>query len=65
MEGRLYTAEEIAQLLRVSKQFIYNLSNMRLPAHRRLPSIKIGRLLRFQYNDVLSYFENQGSHTKH
>ena len=54
-----YTAEEIAKILKVSKQWIYNLSNSKLPITTRLPYKRIGRLKRFKIDDVLTYFENR------
>ena len=56
---KFYTAEEIAQILKVSKQFIYNISNSKLPITVRLPYKRIGRLKRFKIDDVLEYFENR------
>ena len=53
-----YTAEELSQLLKVSKQFIYNCASSKLPVSQRLPSIKIGRLKRFRLDEVLKYFED-------
>jgi excisionase family DNA binding protein len=53
----LLTAEELAERLKVSKQWIYNLSNPKLPIGIRLPSKKVGRLRRYYYNEVLRYFE--------
>ena len=61
MDDSLCTAEEIARLLKVSKQFVYNLSNPHIPMSRRLPSVKIGRLRRFRYKDVLEYFTDRES----
>ncbi len=55
---RFYTAEEIAKILKVSKQWIYNLSNSKLPITNRLPYKRIGRLKRFNIDDVLVYFED-------
>ena len=55
----LLTADEIARLLKVSTQLIYNLSSLKLPVSQRLPSLKIGRLRRFKYEEVLQYFEDR------
>ena len=54
-----YTAEEIAKILKVSKQWIYNLSNSKLPITNRLPYKRIGKLKRFKIEDVLEYFEHR------
>jgi len=59
VEHTLYTAHEIAERLKVTPQFIYNLSNSRLPVSQRLPSIRIGRLRRFRFEDVVRYFEDR------
>ncbi len=59
---KFYTAEEIAKILKVSKQWIYNLSNSKLPITNRLPCKKIGRLKRFNIEDVLTYFEDHGDY---
>ncbi len=59
---KFYTAEEIAKILKVSKQWIYNLSNSKLPITNRLPCKKIGRLKRFNLEDVLTYFEDHGDY---
>jgi excisionase family DNA binding protein len=56
----LLTFEELAERLKVSKQFLYNLSSPRNPAYRRIPSIKVGKLRRFNYKTVIEYFQNQG-----
>lgn len=58
-DERFYTAEEIAKILKVSKQMIYNLSSSKLPMANRLPYKRIGRLKRFKIDDVLTYFENR------
>ena len=58
-DDKFYTAEEIAQILKVSKQFIYNISNSKLPITNRLQCKKIGRLKRFKMEDVFEYFENR------
>ena len=55
---KFYTAEEIAKILKVSKQWIYNLSNSKLNITKRLPYKKFGRLKRFNIEDVLTYFED-------
>ncbi len=60
-DEKFYTAEEIAKILKVSKQWIYNLSNSKIPIASRLPSTKIGRLKRFKIEDVIVYFENQNN----
>ena len=59
MDDSLCTAEEIAQILKVSKQFVYNLSNPKVPMSRRLPSVRVGRLRRFRLAEVLEYFNNR------
>jgi excisionase family DNA binding protein len=56
---KLISVKELAERLEVSSQFIYNISSPRMPSHRRLPSIKIGRLRRFNYADVVEYFKRQ------
>ena len=58
-ENTLFTAREIAERLKVTPQFIYNLSNSRLPVSQRLPSIKVGRLRRFRFDEVVRYFEDR------
>jgi excisionase family DNA binding protein len=55
-EKKLLTAGEVAEKLRVSRQFIYNLSRPTIPRGQRLPSVKIGRLRRFFFDSVLQYF---------
>ena len=61
---KFYTAEEIAKILKVSKQFIYNLSNQKVPITNRLPCKRISRLKRFKIEDVLEYFENRCNEAK-
>ena len=56
---KFYTAAEISKILKVSKQYIYNISNSKLPITNRLPYKRIGRLKRFKIEDVLEYFENR------
>ncbi len=56
---KLYTAEEIASILQVSTQWIYNLSSSQLSITNRLPYISVGRLKRYKIKDVLSFFEDR------
>jgi len=63
-EEKLLTAEELAERLRVSKQFVYNLASLKIPRSQRLPSIKLGRLRRFLFEDVLEYFQDRDFNSK-
>jgi excisionase family DNA binding protein len=58
-EHTLYTVQEIAARLKVTPQFIYNLSSVKLPPAQRLPSIRVGRLRRFRFEEVIQYFEDR------
>lgn len=53
-----YTAEEIAKILKVNKQWMYNISNFKVLIIKRLPCIKIGKLKRSRIGDVQRHFEN-------
>jgi len=51
--GYLLTAEEVAEILRVPKSWVYShLSD--------LPTIRLGRYVRFKRSDVVRFLENRG-----
>lgn len=50
MENELLKAEDVAQMLQVSKHYIYQLK-----AERKIPFIKIGGCVRFRRSDVESW----------
>lgn len=56
---RLLTAQEIADRLRVSDKWIYKAA-----ADRKLPSVKMGRYLRFRAADVQSWIERGGTEVR-
>jgi excisionase family DNA binding protein len=52
-DGYLLTAEEVAEILRVPKSWVYShLSD--------LPTIRLGRYVRFKRSDVVRFLENRG-----
>jgi excisionase family DNA binding protein len=52
-DGYLLTAEEVAEILRVPKSWVYShLSD--------LPTIRLGRYVRFKRSDVERFLENRG-----
>ena len=57
----VYCAEEIAEILKVTPQHIYNLSSPKLPKEIRLPSFKVGRRRRYILSEVIEFFKKQGS----
>lgn len=51
-QARLYTVEEIAELLAVPKSWVYS-----HVASGDLPHVKVGRYVRFYRRQVLAYIE--------
>ncbi len=52
-DGYLLTADEVAEILRVPKSWVYShLSD--------LPTIRLGRYVRFRRSDVERFLENRG-----
>lgn len=52
-DGYLLTADEVAEILRVPKSWVYShLSD--------LPTIRLGRYVRFKRSDVEQFLENRG-----
>jgi excisionase family DNA binding protein len=52
-DGYLLTADEVAQILRVPKSWVYShLSD--------LPAIRLGRYVRFKRSNVERFLENRG-----
>ncbi len=53
-DGFLLTADEVAEILRVPKSWVYShLSD--------LPAIRLGRYVRFKRSEVEQFLENRGS----
>jgi len=57
----VYSAEEIAQILKVTPQHIYNLSSPKLPDEIRIPSFKVGRRRRYILTEVIDFFKKQSA----
>ncbi len=53
--GELLTVEEVAELLRVPRSWVYERSRAR--SRNRLPHVKLGKYLRFYKADILRYVE--------
>jgi excisionase family DNA binding protein len=56
MKEPLLTVEEVARALNLRVRQVYLLAEDRRP-DRRLPSVKLGRLLRFRPEDVRAYVD--------
>ncbi len=54
-QDELLTVDEVAQILKVPRSWVYERSRERTPD--RLPHIKLGKYLRFYRRDVLGYTE--------
>jgi excisionase family DNA binding protein len=54
MNGNLLTADDVARILRVSKSWIYSHLS-------ELPTIRLGRYVRFKRSDVERFLEERGS----
>ena len=54
-QDELLTVDEVAQILKVPRSWVYERSRERTPD--RFPHIKLGKSLRFYRQDVLSYTE--------
>ncbi len=60
-DGRLlYRAAEAAELLGLSKQAVYQMA-----AEERLPSVRIGRCVRFRACDLERWVENLAAESDH
>lgn len=57
----ILTPEEVAALLRVSLTWVYEKSRRR--QKNPLPTVRIGRYLRFSRTAVLAWFESKGNRT--
>jgi excisionase family DNA binding protein len=56
----LLTVEEVAQLLRVSRSWVYDHTRSRsTPRSERLPHIKLGKYLRFDARVVRAFLEQK------
>ncbi len=56
-DDELLTVEEVAQLLKVSRSWVYEHS--RPQCAEPLPHVKLGKYLRFYKEDVLDYLERR------
>jgi excisionase family DNA binding protein len=54
MSGNLLTADEVAGILRVPKSWVYSHLS-------ELPTIRLGRYVRFKRSDVDRFLEERGS----
>ncbi len=54
MNGNLLTADEVAGILRVPKSWVYSHLS-------ELPTIRLGRYVRFKRSDVERFLEERGS----
>lgn len=54
MEDKILTLEEVSSLLKISKSTIYKLSQ-----RKKIPSIKIGKQLRFRQSSLREWFSKQ------
>lgn len=54
---RVYTADEIAPMFGVSKQWLLRHTRRAIGGARIVPHIRIGKMIRFKLEDVQKYFE--------
>ena len=54
---RLLTVEEVAELLRVPRSWVYERTRQRSP--NRIPGFRLGKYWRFRESDVLAWLERQ------
>jgi excisionase family DNA binding protein len=59
--GRLLTVGEVADLLRVTKTWVYQRTRRR--GADRLPHIKLGKYLRFEEDAIRAFLERQRAGT--
>ncbi len=57
----VYSAEEIARILKVTPQHIYNLSSPKLPEEIRIPSFKVVRRRRYILTEVIDFFKKKSA----
>ncbi len=55
--GRLLTVEEVAEMLRVPKSWVYERTRQR--SLGRIPGFRLGKSWRFREADVLEWLERQ------
>ena len=56
----LLTVEEVAELLKVSRSWVYEHTRARgVPASERLPHIKVGKYVRFDARAVRAFLEKK------
>jgi len=53
----LLTVEEVAELLKVLRSWVYQ--NTRRRSQDRIPFVKVGRYLRFREEDLLTYIQHR------
>jgi excisionase family DNA binding protein len=57
----LMTVDEVADLLKVSRSWVYEHTRARgVPRQERLPSIKLGKYVRFDAESVRAYIDRLG-----
>jgi excisionase family DNA binding protein len=57
-DADLLTVEEVAQLLKVAKSWVYERTRRR--SAERIPGFRLGKYWRFRKNDVLAWLERRG-----
>jgi excisionase family DNA binding protein len=56
----LLTVEDVAQLLKVSRSWVYEHTRSRtMPRSARIPHIKLGKYVRFDARDVRAFLEQK------
>ena len=54
MEREIWTVEDVARFLKISKSYAYKLAEL-----GKIPYVKLGKSLRFDKEDVIRWFEEQ------
>jgi len=57
LPSHIYTADEIAPLFKVSKQWLLRHTRKAVAGDRVVPHLRIGKMIRFRLEDVRSYFD--------
>ncbi len=55
-EATLITVDELAEILRVPRGWIYERTRL-----GKIPHVRLGRLVRFKASEVISHFERKAS----
>jgi excisionase family DNA binding protein len=59
VDADLLTVDDVAALLKVSRSWVYEHTRVRQPLGDPLPSVKLGKYVRFERHAILAFIERQ------